>query len=578
MTTSANPTTSRRFFSVAAVLAAAMLFPGLPAGAAEGDDEALLAKGKYLLHAGGCISCHKGDEDDAHPLAGGHALTSPFGVFYSPNITPDVETGIGSWTDEDFLNAFWEGENPEGDHYFPAFPFTAYTGMSRDDLLALKAYLFSVEPVKKQNREHDLWAIMSSRFSAGVWKARYFDAERFEPDAGQSDEWNRGAYLVRHLGHCGECHTPRSTLGALEEDEEMAGNPELTEDESAPNITPASAKRHRSLVCQRYRLLPGNRHVAGRRFYRQFDGAGHRGQHQPADARRPPRNCRLPEIVAAALDANGAATAQSPPGVHMNRIVTVVALATTVLAACGKESPPAAEGPDHRAAAIESVTGAEVRQHMEVLASDDMQGREAGTEFYERAADYVVSHYRAAGLKPLGDDGSYLQSIEFFESRLIPESAQFSLQKDDANIELVFRDDFIRSGGFGAADEEVSAELAFVGHGIVAPELDHDDYADIDVSGKILVVLSGAPPGFDTDRRAFYSSSRGKATEAVAQGAIGMINVRTPVDQARRPWARYLPGVGSPGMRWLDAEGKPYQGFPELQGSATSVNPVRKTV
>lgn len=222
---------------MAAVLAAAMLYPGLPAWSAD-DDEALLAKGKYLLHAGGCISCHKGDEDDAHPLAGGHALKSPFGVFYSPNITPDVETGIGGWTDEDFLNAFWEGENPDGDHYFPAFPFTAYTGMSRDDLLALKAYLFSVEPVKKQNKEHDLWAIMSSRFSAGVWKARYFDAERFENDAGQSDEWNRGAYLVRHLGHCGECHTPRSTLGALERDEEMAGNPELTEDESAPNITP----------------------------------------------------------------------------------------------------------------------------------------------------------------------------------------------------------------------------------------------------------------------------------------------------------------------------------------------------
>ena len=253
----------------------------------------------------------------------------------------------------------------------------------------------------------------------------------------------------------------------------------------------------------------------------------------------------------------------------MHRIVTVVALVTSLLAGCGQETPPAAEAPDHRAAAIESVTGAEVRQHMEILASDDMQGREAGTEFYERAADYVVRHYQDAGLKPLGDDGSYLQSIEFFETRLIPESAQFSLQKDDANIELVFRDDFIRSGGFGAADEEVSAPLVFVGHGIVAPELGHDDYSDIDVSGKILVVLSGAPPGFDTDRRAFYSSSRGKAEVAVAQGAIGMINVRTPIDQARRPWARYLPGVGSPGMRWLDSEGNPYQGFPELQGSAT---------
>ena len=206
--------------------------------AAIADDEETLARGEYLLHAGGCISCHTGDEPDAHPLAGGHALESPFGVFYSPNITPDTETGIGGWSDEDFVNAFWEGENPDGDHYFPAFPYTAYTGMSREDLLALKAYLFSTEPVRKENREHDLWAIMSSRFAAGIWKARYFDAERFAPDAEQSDEWNRGAYLVRHLGHCGECHTPRSSLGALEADREMAGNPELTEDESAPNITP----------------------------------------------------------------------------------------------------------------------------------------------------------------------------------------------------------------------------------------------------------------------------------------------------------------------------------------------------
>jgi mono/diheme cytochrome c family protein len=220
---------------MAAVGAAAMLFLG---GTVCADDEATLAKGEYLLHAGGCISCHTGDEEGAHPLAGGHALESPFGVFYSPNITPDQETGIGAWTDEDFLTAFWEGKNPDGDHYFPAFPYPAYTGMSRADVLALKAYLFSVEPVRKENKEHDLWAIMSSRFSAGVWKTRYFDAERFAPDPQQNDEWNRGAYLVRHLGHCGECHTPRSTLGALEKDKELAGNPELTEDESAPNITP----------------------------------------------------------------------------------------------------------------------------------------------------------------------------------------------------------------------------------------------------------------------------------------------------------------------------------------------------
>lgn len=232
MTTSANPTEAIR--RAAAALAAAVLL----CANANAADEETLARGEYLLHAGGCISCHTGDEEGDDALAGGHALESPFGVFYSPNITPDTDTGIGGWSDDDFVNAFWEGESPDGDHYFPAFPFTSYTGMSREDLLALKAYLFSLEPVRRENREHDLWPIMSSRFAAGLWKARYFDAGRFEPDADQSEEWNRGAYLVRHLGHCGECHTPRSSFGALESDEEMAGNPELSEDGGAPNITP----------------------------------------------------------------------------------------------------------------------------------------------------------------------------------------------------------------------------------------------------------------------------------------------------------------------------------------------------
>ena len=144
-----------------------------------------------------------------------------------------------------------------------------------------------------------------------------------------------------------------------------------------------------------------------------------------------------------------------------------------------------------------------------------------------------------------------------------------SLEKDGESTTLVFRDDFIRSGGFGAAEEEITAELVFIGHGIIAPELDHDDFAGVDVNGKILVVLSGAPPMFDTDRRAFYSSGSGKAAVAVEKGAVGMITLRTPVDQERRPWARYLPGVGSPGMRWIDADGSPFEGFPELKGGAT---------
>jgi mono/diheme cytochrome c family protein len=194
------------------------------------------SRGEYLLHAGGCITCHTEDADGAIPLAGGRAMESPFGTFYSPNITPDRETGIGAWSDDDFVNAFWNGVSPAGDHYFPAFPYTAYTGVSREDLLAIKEYLFSIEPVSRHNREHDLAWYMSSRLAAGAWKELNFEARRFVPDTERSEQWNRGAYLVRHLGHCGECHTPRSKTGVLLADREMAGS--VLGDEEMPNITP----------------------------------------------------------------------------------------------------------------------------------------------------------------------------------------------------------------------------------------------------------------------------------------------------------------------------------------------------
>lgn len=197
--------------------------------------EELLERGRYVLHAGGCITCHTDEDDDAVPLAGGRAIESPFGTFYSPNITPDPETGIGGWSDDAFLKAFWEGVSPEGNHYFPSFPYTAYTGASREDLLALKAYLDSVAPVRRENREHDL-SFIASRTAVGAWKALNFDAGRFEPDPEKSEEWNRGAYLVRHLGHCGECHTPRGRTGALKSDLEMAGS--RLGDDKIPNITP----------------------------------------------------------------------------------------------------------------------------------------------------------------------------------------------------------------------------------------------------------------------------------------------------------------------------------------------------
>jgi mono/diheme cytochrome c family protein len=229
MTSSALRTTNSKLtaLTTAAIFLAAV-------NALAQDD--LVERGKYLVYAGGCISCHTEDSDDAVPLAGGRAMDSPYGTFYSPNITPDNDTGIGLWSDDEFVSAFWEGVSRQGEHYFPAFPYTSYTGASRDDLLAMKAYLFSLQPEQKESKEHDLAWYMSTRLAAGAWKELNFDGGRFEPDMAEDDQWNRGAYLVRHLGHCGECHTPRSNLGVLQADQEMAGS--QLGDESVPNITP----------------------------------------------------------------------------------------------------------------------------------------------------------------------------------------------------------------------------------------------------------------------------------------------------------------------------------------------------
>lgn len=219
-------------------------------------------------------------------------------------------------------------------------------------------------------------------------------------------------------------------------------------------------------------------------------------------------------------------------------------------------------------ATLADITGADIHAQMVVLADDAMAGREAGSVAYDQAAAHVAGLFSAAGLRPLGDAGTYYQNIEFFETRLIPDSASMSLHASGRTTELIFKDDFIRSGGYGAVVEEITAPLVFVGHGITAPEYNHDDFDGLDVDGKILVVLSGAPAHFATDQRAFYSSGRTKTALAASKGAVGMVSVRTPVDQARRPWERYLSGIGRPGMRWLDAGGVPHAAYPQMRGNA----------
>jgi mono/diheme cytochrome c family protein len=171
-------------------------------------------------------------------MAGGRPIKTPFGNIYSTNITPAPNTGIGKWSDADFLKAMTEGIGPDGTQYFPVFPYTSFTKMTQQDLLDLKAYLFSIPPVEHANKSPGLRLPFGWRFNIRFWKWLFFQPGTFQPDTTQSSEWNRGAYLATALGHCGECHTPRNLLGGLKADMSYAGAADGPEGELAPNITP----------------------------------------------------------------------------------------------------------------------------------------------------------------------------------------------------------------------------------------------------------------------------------------------------------------------------------------------------
>jgi len=189
------------------IVAALVLTLVVPAAAAAANEDAV-TRGEYLVRAGGCFSCHTAA--GGKKLAGGRAFSTPFGTFYSPNITPDPETGIGRWTDAQFLRALREGVRPDGANYFPVFPYPSFTGITDSDALAIKAYLFSLPPVHRENLTHDVRFPFSWRFLQTGWKLLFFTPGPFQPAPDRSVSYNRGAYRVTALAHCGECHTPRN--------------------------------------------------------------------------------------------------------------------------------------------------------------------------------------------------------------------------------------------------------------------------------------------------------------------------------------------------------------------------------
>ena len=245
----------------------------------------------------------------------------------------------------------------------------------------------------------------------------------------------------------------------------------------------------------------------------------------------------------------------------MHRRLSVALPLLLLLAGCSPVNVPV----DGAAAAADP---ARIEAHVEFLADDLLEGREAGTRGFDLAARYVASQFAQLGLEPGGDDGSWLQAVPLLRGERLQEGSAFVVERDDATIEFEFEQQFLPGIGFDAEQWVVRAPMVFVGQAVVAPEFGHDDLAGVDLRGKIAVMLAGAPERFGNDPRALYASSREKLRLLAARGAVGVIGIGDPVREDKSPWARGARNWRRPAMRLRDADGRPVDSFPELRGSA----------
>lgn len=216
--------------ALATVLAAgAVAGPGLNA-----QDFPQVERGRYLAIVGDCAGCHT-LPGSGHDFAGGRPIETPFGRLLGPNITPDAETGIGAWSDDEFVNALVKGTGRNGTHLYPAMPYTYMTKVTREDALALRAYFNTVPAIKNPVQPNQLPFPFNVRASLIEWDSLFFKPGEFKPVAGKSEEWNRGAYLAEGLAHCGACHTPKNELGGDKASEKLQGY--ALQGWFAPNIT-----------------------------------------------------------------------------------------------------------------------------------------------------------------------------------------------------------------------------------------------------------------------------------------------------------------------------------------------------
>jgi mono/diheme cytochrome c family protein len=219
----------------AAAVIVGLALLGAAAGGARAADEQAVKRGQYLFVA--AASCHTDAKNNGPALAGGPPLTTPFGTFFGPNITPDPEFGIGRWSEADFHRALRDGIGRDGDYLYPVFPFTSFTRMTDGDIADLYAYLMAQPPFAAPSKPHRIAAPFSWRWTLPVWRALFFREGALPPAEDRDAEWTRGRYLAEAVVHCQECHTPRNLMGALDDGSAYSGNPHGPDKQNAPNIT-----------------------------------------------------------------------------------------------------------------------------------------------------------------------------------------------------------------------------------------------------------------------------------------------------------------------------------------------------
>jgi Zn-dependent M28 family amino/carboxypeptidase len=217
---------------------------------------------------------------------------------------------------------------------------------------------------------------------------------------------------------------------------------------------------------------------------------------------------------------------------------------------------------------LDRITPNGIRAHMAFLADDLLEGRETGTRGYQLAANYVRAQFEQMGLEPAGENGSYFQKIRFRKLTPQPDRDSFVIKRDSGELKLVFSKNYLMAGDAAREDTSVEGAMVFVGYGVTAPEQHYDDYAGVDVKGKIVVALTGGPASFPATDRAFYSDDFVKARDAAAHGAIGAIGIWAGEVSKNTHWERILQFFSQPIMYWLDAQGRPNDYVPELRATA----------